>query len=339
MSQDASWTLVQYEKKRRKTFLLSVSAGLDYSQLRKQLCNWNEIYIHQVLQKSQNQEIIIDLIYIDGNHTNKSLYNVKCIMKNLLNDEKKVITDKANLYNNMKDAFPEITQKYFASTRNLEDVHTIQNGEVLIIKPVGRGLCSGKHITIITNDNELGKVKTINKKYNKCIATNYIKNPLLWNNKKFHVRSYMLVTSYPYTVKLFHRSKIFTARNNYVEGEYCNPHIHDTHISSTPKNIYFPEEFPATEDNKQKVIFQMNEVVHYLGKLMEIHAKPYPESKYAFEVFGIDFLITNTFDVIIMEVNDKIGLKCIGTIDQKYSDFSREYFKWIYDNAIVSVLH
>jgi hypothetical protein len=313
----------------RKTYILSVSAGLDYMRLREILHDWREIRTNQL-----NTESHIDMIYVDGIYIDKRLYNVQCTLKNLLDNRKEIITDKSNLFFNMQETFPEIASKHLSFTQNLTDVKSLEMNDVMIIKPVGRGAFSGRDITIVTNNNGLDNAKALCSKYPKAIAVKYVRDPLLFDGRKFHIRSYMLITIQPFQVLLFDQSKILTAKDKYVDANYNNKGIHDTHISSTPRNLYFPEDLNIPKEKMKSVQTQMNTIVEHLGKLMFGQVYPYPESKHAFEVFGLDFLITQSFNVILMEVNDRVGMGSIGNIDEKYSKFSHDYFNWVYENAI-----
>lgn len=314
-------------KSSQKAFHVSVSAGLDYGQLRKIMQDWKEINNYEINKK-------IDFIYVDGGHNDKRLYNIHCTLKSLINDKKTVVTNKWNLYLNMKQYFPEETKQHLAYTRTLDEIKEIQDDEILLIKPIGRNAFSGRDIVCVTKIDELKEAQTKLKNYQQVMAVNYIKNPLLIDGKKFHIRSYMLVTTHPYEVFLFHKSKILTAKEKYQNGDYYNKNIHDTHVSSTILNRYFPMDMIMEEEKKEHILKQMKNIVSMLKEILRNNVEPYPESKYGFEVFGIDFLITDDLNVYVIEVNDKIGMKSASDGDKKYSEFSYEYFKWIYENAI-----
>lgn len=339
---EQEWVSVKSGKKKqhkipkdtRKTYLLSVSAGLDYTKFREILHDWKEVCFDKNTWNGR-----IDMIFVDGAFIDKRLYNVQCTLKNLLDDSKEIMTNKSNLFVNMNNSFPEIATKHMAFTRNLINVESLETNNVLIIKPVGRGAYAGKDIVRVSNNLELTNAKELCKKYSNVIAVNYIRDPLLFYGRKFHIRSYMLITIHPFKAMLFNHSKILTAKKDYIDSEYNNKDIHDTHLSSTPKNIYFPEDLNIQQDKINSIISQMETITEYLGKLMSGRSHPYPESKYAFEVFGLDFLVTRSYNVILMEVNDRIGMSSIGPIDDKYSKFSQEYFSWIYENAIKPVFH
>lgn len=331
-----NWKIVEKTRRRKKqnikssqkTFHLSVSAGLDYGQFRKVLSDWNEISIREI------HHYKIDLIYVDGGHNDKRLYNIMCILKSLINDKKNVITNKWNLFVNMQNRFPIETEKHMVQTRLLEEIKEIQEDEILLIKPIGRNAFAGKDILCVTKMEELNNAKEKLKNYQQVMAVNYIKNPLLIDEKKFHIRSYMLVTTHPYEVVLFNKSKILTAKEKYQQGDYYNKNIHDTHVSSTTINRYFPFDMTMDDMKKEHILKQMNDIVLMLKEILRNNAEPYPESKYGFEVFGIDFIVSDDYTVYLIEVNDKIGMKSANDGDKKYSEFSHEYFKWIYENAI-----
>lgn len=352
--QDIEWNIIKSDKKKGKrasnnktsesnTYLISSSSGLDCTQLRKILngCGWREINAKSSLN-------YVKFIYVDGGKIDKGLYHIKCVLKSLINEKKEIITNKANLYFAMQKYFPDATEKYLAKTRLLKDVTEINDNEILIVKPVGRGACSGKDILRITQNVQLSLCQREYSghsfdKYLSVIAVDYIRNPLIindaiFNGKKFHIRTYMLVTTEPFNVILFNKSKILTAKEKYIDGDYDNANIHDTHLSSTEKNLYFPNDLHIDDSDKEKIILQINDVANYLKELLRNNTQPYPEAKFGFEVFGLDFLITSEFKVILMEVNDRIGIRSACEMDNTYSDFSRDFFSWIYENAIKTIL-
>jgi hypothetical protein len=84
-------------------------------------------------------------------------------------------------------------------------------------------------------------------------------------------------------------------------------------------------------------IFQKNLIV-------KPHLKCFSESKNCFEIFGIDFMITKDFTVILIEVNDNYGIPSFPLDNRDDEENNRlwllhvkEFVKWIYDNGIAPV--
>ena len=291
------------------------------------------------------------------------LYDIKSNIKSFFwRDDtykkgKDVIINKYQLYKNMKKQYPEIAEKHMAKTFNIlkiKDDNKNRDG-IYIIRPVSKSVGSGEGIEYITNQKELlniiNKYKN-NNKYSKVIASEYIEPLLLYNDKKFHIRVHILFLNnrgkITWSTNL--HGRIFCARNNFINGNYDNLEIHDTHGRYSTRNIYFPEEFNYGKENTDKVLLQMELILSKVVEMIKTNLKCFPESINCFEVFGIDFMVKNDFTVILIEINDDVGNPSfplenqINKEDKNYEENNRlwliyvnEYVNWIYDNGIAPV--
>ena len=107
---------------------------------------------------------------------------------------------------------------------------------------------------------------------------------------------------------------IYTAEKHYVQKNYNNKNIHDTHFGSTPADYYFPHEFIKlySKEVMLDLYKQLKEVFHYVKLLTK--AECYPESKICYQIYGVDIMITDEFRVKLIEINHRIG---ISTHDNK----------------------
>ena len=133
-----------------------------------------------------------------------------------------------------------------------------------------------------------------------------------------------------------------TAALPYRDGDYANPDIHDTHVKSTPRNLFFPSDLDGVSPEQCRRLFvQMENVLSCVGELLRLaHVGSYKESRYAYEVFGCDFLVTRDMRPVLLEINQRIGMRSVpGDADRaRYDAFARHYYRWVYDNAIAPTL-
>lgn len=157
------------------------------------------------------------------------------------------------------------------------------------------------------------KIKTLKHKHkyslqNEWILQEYIDNPLLFNNKKFHIRCYYLYTFFNNIPEayIYQGGNIYTAKNDFKNEFYNDKNIHDTHLGSTDDDYYFPHNLDCSQEKKNKIQKQINLLGSNLFKIMK--GKCYSENINCYELFGVDIMITDSFEVKLIEVNNKIGL-------------------------------
>jgi hypothetical protein len=300
---------------------------------------------------------------LDNKQNYRKIYNIKSNIKSFFwRDDsykkgKDVIINKYQLYKNMKKYYPEIAEKHMAKTFNILKIKddTKPTDGIYIIRPVGKSVGSGEGIEYVTNKSEflniVNKYKN-NTKYSKVIASEYIQPLLLYNNKKFHIRVHILFLNNRGKISWntnIH-GRIFCARTNFINDNYHNLEIHDTHGRYGTRNIYFPEEFNYGKENTEKVLSQIKLILSKVVEMIKTNLKCFPESINCFEVFGIDFMVKNDFTVILIEINDDVGNPSfpldnqIKREDINYEEnnrlwrlFVKEYVNWIYDNGIAPV--
>ena len=331
------------------TYAIHDKQGLDHNNLRQILNSklWTEV---PITSPTADFAWVGATIGNDYLKYEESIYSIKTVLKNLLvgggvkgeTVNKDVITNKACLYENMKRRFPDIYKKYMPDTKLLKDVHNIKEGEIYIIRPIGPGAGGGAGVKVITNNKELETVRYETKKYKSVIISEYIKNPLLYKEKKFHLRMYFMVcVGEPYGKFSWHvwnKGKIVTAELPYKKDDYTNPKIHDTHFKSTPMNLWFSEDLGITHTETTKILAQMNEILRGAAEIIKPEAKTTSESKYGFEIFGVDFIITDELIVKLIEINARHDYGKDDKIKPElYHNFCDEFFVWINKYAIIPV--
>jgi hypothetical protein len=180
----------------------------------------------------------------------KELYYTRTRLKNYINDLS--ITNKNNLYNLSYSHNKQKTLQYFIETyeynpqRNYKFI--FKNNQPWYIKLNAAG--QGQGNMIIHNYNEfLHKLRTVKNAKHGFILNKYIMNPLLFKDKKFHIRIYFINYINSNNIKKSYLSRygqIFTARDKYIQEDFGNKHIHDTHLKSSDKDWFFPDDFTNT---------------------------------------------------------------------------------------------
>jgi len=351
----------------QKTYII-YGADLYFEHLETRLSNWEKIPYSskEATSKeatSKNKGVTFawgNIVSVDGAiRYDRAFFSQKAKLKNILMNSKSIISDKSKLY---KTAHKFMTDgKYIPMTYDLHTMLLSPSEDVpYIVKDATSFGQKGVHI--ITSVEELEKYK---KKlcHTSAIISEYMKNPLLWNGKKFHFRIYIGVYVSKKTntrfVKVFTNSnyafKIFMAKDNFVEGDYHNEDIHITGRKSTRmrhqwklsskdiiddanSNFYFPEkDLPngvSFDDINKKIEKMFHQIIEpHLEEFEE-----YPECDAGFEIFGADVILNNRGDPFILEVNAKIGYsEDYGEREgakEYHQKFSHDLFDWIYDHFI-----
>lgn len=280
------------------------------------------------------------------------VYNLKTILKNLLvgsgvrgdYKDKDTVTNKYELYYNIMKLSPVIGEKHLCISYDLKRLTTLYKEQILIARPVGVGAGGGQGIRMITNNSELAKAKyELGHKYKYILASEYIKNPMLFNSRKFHLRMYWMV--YPdkggnYYSSLFSLGKIITAGDTFKCSDWHNTAIHDSHFKSTGRNCYFPEDMGLSPDIINSLWKQMEEIISVAFQVILPNAKCYEDTQYGFEVFGCDFMVTSDYIVKLLEINARhdYGVDDMKKYNQEgFAMFCSRFYEWIYNKAVSSI--
>ena len=334
-----------------KTYAIFDNQGLIHDGLRKILNdnNWKEVDIHNV--SSVDFAWIGATIGRDYLKYDKCIYDINSHLKNILVgggvkgdiDNKDVITNKEELYKNMRITNSDICNKHMMPTFKIDEIRNINPGQVFIVRPIGAGAGGGAGVSVVSNNNDLYYAKKRTNRYKSVIITNYITSPLLFHKKKFHLRMYFMVCiDIDFRWYLFKKGKIITAELPYVSNDFNNPKIHDSHFKSTYKNCFFPEDLQLKNEDNLIIYEQMNNILESAAAIIKPHAKSYSESKYAFEIFGCDFMITDDLIVKLIEINARhdYGVDDLKKDNQEgFKVFCNDFYNWVYVNAIKPVFN
>lgn len=305
--------------------------------------NWKEFNPHNKTKKNP------DYIHVDQHYSNdKSLWKYKAPLKSLvdLNSDSDSIDNKFNLVENLKklnnnklDAI--LLKQYkinmYDLNKNINKIKDYQslfhNSKVWIFKFIYSH--GGENIIVLDSFDkfkeyvlqcvEVNKNKWENLDYQKYknigktkkghyfiewVLQEYIDNPLLYENKKFHLRGYFL---YHKTDKgnkgyVLNNHCIATAKQEYQKSDYLNKLIHDTHFHSASKNIDFKPDISEVigKVNTTKIDEQINLLFQSILKIIKTPC--FPENKYCYHFFASDIIITSDYKIKLIEINKSPGL-------------------------------
>ena len=304
----------------------------------------NEIFSKRGNWKEYNQKgkESLDYIYIYGEFKfNTSLYNKRCLLKNISDyKEEGKITNKNKLFQNLekiKGGKKYIVDNFKVDLENInhnkvEDL--FKKYKILIFKPIygykGTAIevltSYEKFVEFVNREDYFKQLKKLNEgklsreKMSQWVLQEYINNPLLIDNKKFHIRLYYLV--HRDEKYLLNDGLIFTAISEYKREDYTNKDIHDTHsyYRHADDVLKYPKDLKFLGSKIQTHIH--NQIIDLFNKVGEIdNFGCYPESKDCYRLLGPDIMITDDYQVKVLEIN---GVPGIPTIKSK---FGRKLFE------------
>ena len=263
---------------------------------------WDFINEKDVLQKRY-----VDLLILEGKYGwDKRFYNVKSWMKSRL--DAFAITNKANMHLIMTERAPQ----YIADTFIVPS-----DSKVSPQKPPGIWIWrpeeqyAGKGVEVIDTQDTMDKVwkkHLSTPKHQRALVSKYIEDPMLIDGKKFHLRLYFLVVATPTSKRsaLYRQGEFVTAKLPYVNGDYQNKDIHDTHFKDDP-GYRFPQDYPASEHEKDRIIREVHAGLTALSSAALPLIKTYPESTAGFEVLAVDYMLDANGELYLIEINVKPG--------------------------------
>lgn len=235
------------------------------------------------------------------------------------------IDNKFNLYNGMKRLFPNEYRDFMMLSFPLTKNYNLAKGDILVAKPLyllhllkqNKKFLAAAGIDIIfVNDmKHLNIAKSLLNKYDTVMMSKYLTNPLLFQKRKFHFRLVFIISIINNTVKsyLLDTMRIITAKSQFVLKDFHNPDIHDTHLKSTEKDWYFPDDFTTanmgkeiTADIIEKIWIDIREIMRKITIVAldgNKHIRIYDTNKHGFHIFGPDIMLTEDFKPILLECN------------------------------------
>ena len=191
-----------------------------------------------------------------------------------------------------------------------------------------------KNNYISDNNEYINKKKIIYSRMycsNEIIIQKYLDNPLLYNNRKFDIRCFVLV-DYNLNIYFFREGHLKASSELYNINDK-NKFIHITNYSLQKKSSKFETYEEGNEisynDFKQFMISNnislnnFDNMIKQMKLLVEISMKSVGKKfrktnpVLSFEIFGYDFIIDNEFKPWILEINNNPGLVISSPVIQK----------------------
>ena len=267
----------------------------------------------------------VDFLYIDGKYIdNKEYYKIKSKLKNLVGDTKHSIVYKHNLYTNLlkipgarkflpntitfsiRDTKPEFLYKF---------KQYFMAGKPYICKVVKGG--GGRGIIITDKFGEFFKfMGTYYHRMNQqgkefkqydWVIQEYIVNPWLVDGKKCHLRQLMIYQPGSKNSYYMYLGEFALAEKKYTRGNWYDKQIHDTHFHNGI-GYEWPYDMNFTMEQWKTVKKQFDFIYACIMEVMSGTGVCYSDSQNCFEIFGLDFMITDDLKVILIEVNARVGL-------------------------------
>ena len=265
-----------------------------------------------------------DISYGKRNHPSTK----KCEIVNQLEDINILGNKKTQYENHLK--YYKTRPDYIPMTASFrrENIDTIQSlfegTKKFILKP--ENSLSRNGVAIVRNHLELIQHLGNFPNYNAWIIQEYIDNPLLFNDKKFHFRVYViyLQTSEYQAAYLGRKGFIYTANKQFRPDTIDN----DVVLSgeNAKENVFYtPEDFinkfgKKTWDNK--IVPQFVKIARETMKSALEHLQCPAVKQKCFKILGYDILIDKDFKCYLAEINAR-------NVSYKYpnQEFRESFYK------------
>jgi hypothetical protein len=298
-------------------------------------------------KQTENLKTKPTLLYIirsANNFNEKKYYPVYSLITNQLGGAKSSLTNKFFLCSTLNKISESLADQYLMKSFNssLFDPNTNYSYPYIL---KGIGAFAGKGNEVVGDLEEMKfKLKELKKRFTTVMICEYIRDPLLIYNRKFHLRvSFVVVrTKDYYFTSVLPCYNMAISKDPFKLEDFENTSIHDTHFSTTYENEIFqfldPNKFPKfTMTLVKNVENQINTILKVLSPSLENTVELYDNCLNGFDILGADFMITNDGNIKLLEINEKasyIRLKNKTAYDLFYSN----YFSWIDSTILENIL-
>ena len=311
-----------------------------YSQIVNHFENHYEI--------SNKKNLFINLLkYCENNQLNLFSFYPLTIILNLNKD---YFNEQMEIFKQLYEKIPSLvdgnndeeTEKIFNEYFRLHRIKRAENSQKIVIpKSYYKGknlwlikrinLNRGREIKVLSDFNDIiNEVESIKKekKCNRLIIQKYIEDTLLYNNRKFDIRIWVLFayisTEDKYEVFVFKEGHLKACSENFnINSDDIYVHLTNYSVQKYNKNFSKIEigneiSFETFQNELDKANSTKNfkkEIFPKILRLITISANASKSKinvlgrKNCFEIFGYDFILDNNFEPFLLEINTNPGLE------------------------------
>lgn len=287
-----------------------------------------------------NQEL---MILPNFDEYKKVFYKIEIKNMSFLDYKRPWIFDKDYLHYVVKKKNREGFDKHFMeqiTVKNQKQVGLfMKKNKLYIAKPIPGSRGTGIRVfnskdslfDYIDNFELSNKEKKIfrSEKVKKWVLQEYISNPLLIDGKKMHLRVMGLLMNKD-GVKSFHIFKkyfVFTAAKLFVLSNFNNENIHNSRGNRMSIEYWQQAILKFYSLYKSKIALITREIVKICEVIKKfLIYKCYSNNINCFSLIGLDIMITNDFNVKLIEVNKRAGMSFF-----KSKVFNEDFIKGFLD--------
>jgi hypothetical protein len=309
---------------KHNTFLIVVSDGVDnehyinhylgFKELLESRGNWKEV--------DKNYKGHID--YALTAYELKLLSGINSVIKLGMGHDKgyNILTHKIHFINSIRSFHKDIAKKillrsYVINKNNKGNIpdNIFDGKSPWIIKPSASYAGIGQEIIVNKDqlDSYLSKDVAIHNDFivTKFLLEKYMDKPLLLNKRKFHIRSfliYIIDKDNKRRAYMLKKMNVVLAKNEFIQDDWNNKDIHDTHFDGTNHKI-FPDEIrdDMVPDVMESITDQVIKINKVLVNILDKTTFKYEENDVNYRFIGIDYMVTNDNKVKILEANKNPG--------------------------------
>jgi len=283
----------------------------------------------------------IDFSYIIGRYENAPPTDISY---RFTTKHRNFLTNKYILYKTIEREDNDLYENYMVKhyeidMDNLENNKKLfHNGKILIIRPTWAFERSG--ITIVDNFNAFKKymdkkgrhmynniVSRRPRETHKFVASEYIKNTLTYQNKVCDFRVFFLITFVNGIYRAYLVKPIMMNLAQYERKDFNITHIKENITYAHEVADHFMRDL-KNQVGKKNYKSMKNQILHILSHLFRMIKNYQIMDKYidqnsVYELFGLDFIADDKYNIKLIEFNEKTGLG--GYSDEIYKNIANAF--------------